>query len=205
MKQASEFTSRRRLLFLAGMSSIPIFGIMRGSLLNAQDKTGFPDGFDAVEAAPESYKVLFESAIVRVLQVEVAPGTKEPMHNHRWPSIFLNWDAGGRTGHIRIYHADGSVHDVPSREMPVFKNFQKTALLTRTDGRTPAICDMFTGPGDQLATIFLLNLEDVRDLAVGIVKCFHEGAWLPLFNAVRFSCTARESTSRNSLQGRSAS
>jgi hypothetical protein len=112
------FTSRRRLLFLAGISSI--FGLVRGSLrLNAQDKTGFPDGFDAVVAAPQSHKVLFENAIVRVLQVQVAPGTKEPMHHHRWPSIFLNWDTGGRTGHIRIYHADGSVHDVPSQEMPV--------------------------------------------------------------------------------------
>ena len=93
---------------------------MRGPLrLHAQDKTAFPDGFDAVEAAPQSHKILFENSIVRVLQVEVAPGTKEPMHHHRWPSIFINWDPGGRTGHIRIYHADGSVHDAPSRETSV--------------------------------------------------------------------------------------
>jgi hypothetical protein len=93
---------------------------MRGSLrLNAQDKTGFPDGFDAVEAAPQRHKVLLENATVGVLQVEVALGTKEPMHHHRWPSIFVNLDTGGRTGHIRIYHADGSVHDIPSRETPV--------------------------------------------------------------------------------------
>ncbi len=96
-----------------------MFGLMRGSArLIAQDKTGFPDGFDAIEAAPQSHKVLFENAIVRVLQVEVAPGTKEPMHHHRWPSLFLNWDSGGRTAHIRITHGDGSVHDVPSRETP---------------------------------------------------------------------------------------
>jgi hypothetical protein len=90
MKPDGAFTSRRRLLFLAGISSIPIFGLLRGSLwLNAQDKTGFPNGFDAVEAAPQGHKVLFENAIVRVLQVEVARGTKEPMHHHRWPSIFV--------------------------------------------------------------------------------------------------------------------
>lgn len=115
---ASSWTRRR--LFLAGISSIPIFGLIRGSLrLNAQDKTGFPDGFDAVAAAPQSHKVLFENGFVRVLQVEVVPGTKEPMHHHRWPSIFLIWDMGGRTGHIRIYHIDGTVHDVPSHETPV--------------------------------------------------------------------------------------
>jgi hypothetical protein len=106
MKPDGAYTSRRRLLFLSGISSIPVFGLLRGSLwLNAQDKTGFPNGFDAVEAAPQSHKVLFENATVRVLQVEIAPGSKEPMHHHQWPSIFVVWDTGGRTGHIRIYHA----------------------------------------------------------------------------------------------------
>src|ERR1700678_4559553 len=89
MKPDKASSSRRRFLFLAGISSLPIFALMRGALVDAQDKTGFPEGFDAVEAAPQSHK--FENAIVRVLQVEVAPGTKEPMHHHRWPSMFLLW------------------------------------------------------------------------------------------------------------------
>src|SRR5580658_4769127 len=87
--------------------------------LNAQDNAGFLEGLDAVEAAPHSHKVLFENAIARVLQVEVAPGTKERMHHHQWPSVFLIWDADGRTAHIKIHHGDGSIHDVPSRETPV--------------------------------------------------------------------------------------
>jgi hypothetical protein len=107
--------SRRKFALLAGISTL-IGGSLR---LPAQNKPGFPDGFDAVEAAPESHKVLFENVSVRVLQVQVAPGVKEPMHHHRWPSIFLNWDAGGRTEHQRIYHADGSVHDIPSQERPL--------------------------------------------------------------------------------------
>ena len=120
MKPDRAFSSTRRRLFLTGISSVPIFPFMRGSLrLDGQDKTVFPEGFDAVKAAAQSHNVLFENAFVRVLQVEVAPGTKEPMHHHRWPSIFVIWDTGGRTGHIRIYHADGSVHDVASRETPV--------------------------------------------------------------------------------------
>lgn len=120
MKPDRAFSSTRRRLFLTGISAAPIFAIMRGSLrLDAQEKTGFPEGFDAVAVAPQSHKVLFENAFVRVLQVQVAPGTKEPMHHHRWPSFFLLWDTGGRTGHIKIFHLDGSVHDVPSRETPV--------------------------------------------------------------------------------------
>ncbi len=62
---------------------------------------------------------MFENASVRVLQVKVPPGVKEPMHYHRWQSIFLNWDTGGRTAHQRIDHADGSVHDIPSQERPL--------------------------------------------------------------------------------------
>jgi hypothetical protein len=35
----------------------------------AGDKPGFPEGFDAVQAAPGSHKVIFENALVRVLEV----------------------------------------------------------------------------------------------------------------------------------------
>jgi hypothetical protein len=96
------------------------FALVAGRLhLFGQDKSGFPDGYDAVQVAPKSHRVLFENAFVRVLEVTVPPGTKEPMHHHRWPSLFLNWDAGGRTAHIRYYAADGSVRDHPSKETPV--------------------------------------------------------------------------------------
>jgi hypothetical protein len=53
----------------------------------ASDVAGFPDGFDAVQAAPDSHKVIFENALVRVLEVTVPPnGQTEPMHHHHWPS-----------------------------------------------------------------------------------------------------------------------
>jgi hypothetical protein len=85
-----------------------------------QDKSGFPDGYDAVQAAPGSHKVIFENALVRVLEVTVPPpGTTEPMHHHRWPSFFLNWDTGGRSPHVRYHRPDGSVRDEPSLESPV--------------------------------------------------------------------------------------
>ncbi|MGH9683414.1 MAG: hypothetical protein ACRD4S_07370 [Candidatus Acidiferrales bacterium] len=88
--------------------------------LYGQDKSGFPDGYDAVQAAPESHKVVFENALVRVLEVTVPPaGETEPMHHHRWPSFFLSWDTGGRTPHVRYHRPDGSVRDEPSRQEPV--------------------------------------------------------------------------------------
>lgn len=89
------------------------------SRLFGQDKSGFPDGYDAVQVAPNSHRVLFENAFVRVLEVTVSPETKEPMHHHRWPSLFLNWDTGGRSAHLRYYKADGTVRDIPSKDTPV--------------------------------------------------------------------------------------
>ena len=84
-----------------------------------QDKSGFPDGFDAVQAAPNSHKVVFENEFVRVLEVTVPPpGITIPMHHHRWPSFFLDWDIGGGTPHIRYHRPDGSVRDSPSTEEP---------------------------------------------------------------------------------------
>jgi hypothetical protein len=116
---AAGFSARRRAtlisIFRVALASV----VFPGSRAIAADDTGFPDGFDATQAAPNSHRVLFENSFIRVLEVTVPPGTKEPMHHHRWPSIFLNWSTGGRTGHQRYYRADGSVRDTPSRETPV--------------------------------------------------------------------------------------
>ena len=82
-----------------------------------QDKTGYPDGYDAVQAAPKSHKVIFENEFVRVLEVTIPPpGVTEPMHHHHWPSFFLNWDTGGGSSHIVYHRADGSVRDSPAKE-----------------------------------------------------------------------------------------
>lgn len=47
-----------------------------------------PD-LDAVAAAPRHHKVLFENDNLRVLEVILAPGDEEPVHHHRWPSVFV--------------------------------------------------------------------------------------------------------------------
>ncbi len=110
--------TRRRIL--AVLSSVfPVF-IACPSMAYPQDKSGFPEGYDAVQAAPKSHKVIFENALVRVLEVTVPPpGRTEPMHHHRWPSFFLAWDTGGKTPHVRYIRPDGSVRDEPSVNEPV--------------------------------------------------------------------------------------
>ncbi len=46
-----------------------------------------PDSLDAVAAAPESHRVLFENDAVRVLDTRIAPGETTQVHTHRWPGI----------------------------------------------------------------------------------------------------------------------
>jgi len=84
-----------------------------------QDKSGFPDGFDAVQAAPKSHEVIFENAFVRVLEVSVSPNTTVPMHHHRWPSLLVSWDTDGRSPPARYHRADGTVKDIASTEVPI--------------------------------------------------------------------------------------
>jgi hypothetical protein len=46
------------------------------------------------------------------------PGKSIPLHHHRWPGFFLDWDLGGGSPHIRYHRADGTVRDIPAREAP---------------------------------------------------------------------------------------
>jgi hypothetical protein len=109
--------SRRRFV---GVLITVVFLISGGVFyFYGQDKSQYPDGYDAVEAAPAAHKVLFENAFVRVLEIPTPPtGTLIPTHYHRWPGFFLIWDTGGKTSHIRFRKPDGSVQDVPSITTP---------------------------------------------------------------------------------------
>jgi hypothetical protein len=49
---------------------------------------------DAVKAAPENHKVIFENEHVRVLEVTIAPHSKEPIHVHCWPGTLYIQQAG---------------------------------------------------------------------------------------------------------------
>ena len=54
------------------------------------DAWPWPDSLDAVLAAPNHHKLLFENERVRVLEVRIAPGDLVPVHTHRWPaSIYV--------------------------------------------------------------------------------------------------------------------
>jgi len=87
---------------------------------SASEAADFPAGFDAVQAAPDSHRVIFENALVRVLEVTMPPnGQTEPMHHHHWPSFFIDWDTGSKSPHIRYHQPGGLVRDSPGSEEPM--------------------------------------------------------------------------------------
>jgi hypothetical protein len=64
----------------------------------------WPDSLDALVAAPDNHRLLFENEAVRILEVRIGPGQLVPMHTHRWPSSvcvvkssdFIRRDAEGK-------------------------------------------------------------------------------------------------------------
>jgi hypothetical protein len=109
-----------RTKIILGLSAIAVTALCAQQIrVWAADSPGFPIGLDAVQAAPESHRVIFENALVRVLQVTVpANGKTEPMHHHRWPGFFLDWDTGGKSPHIRYHQAGGVVHEQMGTDTP---------------------------------------------------------------------------------------
>ncbi len=63
------------------------------------------DNLDALIAAPEHHKLLFENSSVRVLDTLISPGEITNIHTHRFPAslYILSW-----SDFIR-YDADGNV------------------------------------------------------------------------------------------------
>jgi hypothetical protein len=59
---------------------------------------------DALVAAPAQHRLVFENEHVRVLDTQIAPGERTPVHTHRWPashyvvswSDFVRRDAEGQ-------------------------------------------------------------------------------------------------------------
>jgi hypothetical protein len=116
-------TGRQRIGAKIAIGAAVVFSVAicaRQVLGLTDDASGFPEGYDAVTAAPNSHRVLFENALVRVLEVTMPPpGNTEPMHHHHWPGFFLDWETGGKSPHIRYHQPGNVVRDVPSVDSPV--------------------------------------------------------------------------------------
>jgi hypothetical protein len=62
MNEPKCFLQIRKRRVLLATSTLLIGLFILHFTVYGQDKSGFPDGFDAVQAAPKSHKVIFENA-----------------------------------------------------------------------------------------------------------------------------------------------
>jgi hypothetical protein len=87
--------SRRATLrfTVLGLAPFGVVGLTWAQLAQAPAAAPLASGWnwspflDAVQAAPKSHRVLIDNERVRVLEVVVQPGQKEPIHTHQWPSV----------------------------------------------------------------------------------------------------------------------
>ncbi len=68
---------------------------------------------DAVAAAPDSHIITLENETVRVLEVVIPPGVKEPFHTHKNPSVMVIDSSAS----IRYYDAEGNARKHPRRDV----------------------------------------------------------------------------------------
>jgi hypothetical protein len=57
--------------------------------MTADQSWPWPETMDALVAAPASHRVLVENDRVRVLEVVISAGAREPEHTHQAPSVMI--------------------------------------------------------------------------------------------------------------------
>jgi len=75
----------RTLLGLAALSVLVVPCAAQAAQCGARK----PDAQDAVAVSPQTHKVLLENDRVRVLDVNLPAGAKEPEHSHVWPALII--------------------------------------------------------------------------------------------------------------------
>jgi mannose-6-phosphate isomerase-like protein (cupin superfamily) len=83
---------------------------------DANDQASWSESLDAVVAAPNNHKIVFENDRVRVLEVTIQPGEREPVHAHKWASVLYVM----AEDNIRDYDIDDKViYDTKTDKNPM--------------------------------------------------------------------------------------
>jgi hypothetical protein len=95
---------------------------MNDQVANSDPSTWDP-ALDAVVAAPKHHKVLFENENLRVIEVTLEHEDEEPVHHHRWPSVFV------------FDQIQGPVHDIAPDGTPLPPNRDLMQAIQAWDGK----------------------------------------------------------------------
>lgn len=98
------------------------------------DTTTWDPAFDAVVAAPANHKVVFENDHLRVLEVILESNEEEPLHHHRWPSVFV------------FDQVQGPIHDIAPDGTRLPPNRDVMKALQQWDGKGCLVVHMAPQP-----------------------------------------------------------
>lgn len=111
--------------------------------ISTSDPSTWAPELDAVTAAPKNHKVLFENDRLRVLEVILEPAEEEPVHHHRWPSVFV------------FDRIKGPIHDFSANGEMLPPNRDIMVALKEWDGQGCFVVNMAPQPAGRV-----LNASD---------------------------------------------
>jgi hypothetical protein len=114
------------------------------------DPTTWDPELDAVVAAPKHHKVLFENERLRVLEVTLAPHDEEPVHHHRWPSVFV------------LDQIQPPVHDITPDGTQLPPNRDVIKALETWDGKGCLVVHMSPQPAGRVLNASKMTAHGIR-------------------------------------------
>lgn len=102
--------------------------------IDNSDPATWDPAFDAATAAPKHHKIIYENDKLRVLEVTLEPQDEEPLHHHRWPSVFV---LDSLNDQVRDISPDG-VELPPSRDV--------IQAIEKWDGQSSLVVNMAPQP-----------------------------------------------------------
>ena len=114
------------------------------------DPLNWDPALDAVVAAPNNHKVLFENDSLRVIEVTLLDGEEEPVHHHRWPSVFV------------FDQVQGPVHDIAPDGAHLPPNRDVMQAIEKWDGRGCLVVHMAPQPAGRVLNESGKTIHGVR-------------------------------------------
>jgi hypothetical protein len=114
------------------------------------DPSTWDPALDAVIAAPSNHKVIYENDRLRVLEVILEPDEEEPIHHHRWPSVFV------------FDQVQGPVHDFSPDGNALPPNRDVMKAIQQWDGNGCLVVNMAPQPPGRVLNASGKTIHGIR-------------------------------------------
>lgn len=114
------------------------------------DPSTWDPKLDAVTAAPKHHRVIFENDNLRVLEVTLEPHDEEPVHHHRWPSVFV------------FDQVSGPIHDISPDGTQLPPDRDVMQAIQAWDGKGCLVVNMSPQPAGRVYNASTKTVHGIR-------------------------------------------